>query len=729
MPPGTLSRYRRIVQSRWTLFRALGKLIARAARAHDTSRLQPMPSTVRRSLAIAATLVVAVTFVAPLGAQAAKASTPKPWHLTAAQLAATCRNDVSDTRARLDTLLRRPVAEQTFANTLRPIEDAVGSLYNATSMLGSLYLLSPDKAVRDSSMACSQLTSNYNVEVNADPRIYTVAAHARAERLPAIDSTLAARWEETLRHGGAALDSAKRSRATAMLQRLNDLARDFNVALSGDSTRVALSDSEIAPLPAQLKAQLVDRGTEHLLSADESTISLFLRNETSSDARHRYLLAYERRGGTANLDRLRKAVAIRDTLAHLFGFPNWAAYQLEVKVAKTPARASEFIKRVDEGLMTKARQELADLAPVAQRDGLGHPLEVWDLTYYSEKLRQARYAVNGNEVRRYFPVEHVVRSVLDIYQELFGLALREVTPADVWAPGVREFTVRDVATGRVLGTAYLDLFPRPDKFDHFAAFPFVQARRLPDGTRQLPAVAIVGNWPAPGGKEPSLLSHGDVVVFFHEFGHAVDMLSDSSPYISIGTGALRQDFVEAPSQMLENWMWEPAILARVSKNVVTGRPLPDSLVKRMLALKHFRDGLNGTSQAMLAAYDLALHSGDPSVDPLALWNKLSAELTPIPDIEGSLGPASFGHLMSGYDAGYYGYLWSKVYAQDLYTRFAREGPMNRRTGRAYRETVLAPAATQEPDVLLQRFLGRPLSYDAFFAEMGIAPERAGKATP
>ncbi|HET9798538.1 MAG TPA: hypothetical protein VFP90_11135, partial [Gemmatimonadaceae bacterium] len=160
------------------------------------------PSTVRRSLAIAATLVVAVTFVAPLGAQAAKASTPKPWHLTAAQLAATCRTDVSDTRARLDTLLRRPVAEQRFANTLRPIEDAVGSLYNATSMLGSLYLLSPDKAVRDSSMACSQLTSNYNVEVNADPRIYTVAAHARAERLPAIDSTLAARWEETLRHGG-----------------------------------------------------------------------------------------------------------------------------------------------------------------------------------------------------------------------------------------------------------------------------------------------------------------------------------------------------------------------------------------------------------------------------------------------------------------------------------------------------------------------------------------------
>jgi thimet oligopeptidase len=693
-----------------------------------------MPSIVRRTLARAAALVAAATLPAHAGAQAgaqagAAAGAPQPWHLTAAQLAATCRSGVAGTRARLDTLLRRPVAEQTFANTLLPIEDAVGSLYDATSVLGSLYVLSPNKAVRDSSTACSQLTSNYFVEVNADPRIYAVAAHARAERLSAIDSALAARWEETLRHGGAALDSAKRARSTAMLQHLNDLSREFNVALSTDTTRVALSDGEIAPLPAQLKAQLVKRGTKQLLPADESTISLFLRNEPSSDARHRFLLAYERRGGMANIDRLRTAVAIRDTLAHLFGFPNWAAYQLDVKVAKTPERATAFIGRVDEGLMTKARQELAELAPVAEHDGLGHKLEVWDLSYYGEKLRQARYAVNGNEVRQYFPVEHVVRSVLDIYQELFGLALSEVTPADVWAPGVREFTVRDVATGRVLGTAYLDLFPRPDKYDHFAAFPFVLTRRRADGTRQLPAVAIVGNWPAPGGKEPSLLSHGDVVTFFHEFGHAVDMLSDSSPYISLGTGGLRQDFVEAPSQMLENWMWEPAILARVSKNVVTGRPLPDSLVQRMLALKHFRDGLNGTSQAMLAAYDLALHSGDPSVDPLALWNKLSAELTPVADIEGNLGPASFGHLMSGYDAGYYGYLWSKVYAQDLYTRFAREGPMNRRTGRAYRETVLAPAATQEPDALLQRFLGRPLSYDAFFAEMGIAPERGGKATP
>jgi thimet oligopeptidase len=479
-----------------------------------------------------------------------------------------------------------------------------------------------------------------------------------------------------------------------------------------------------------MKGQIEARGDQKTLRVDESTIGLFLRNETSSDARQRFLHTYDRRGGEANIARLAQAVALRDSLAHLFGFPSWAGYQLDVKVAKTPQRATEFIRQIDAGLLTKARQELAELGPVAEQDHLGHPIANWDVSYYSEKLRKARYAVDGNEVRKYFPVEHVVSAVLDIYQQLFGIALTEVKPADVWAPGVRQFTVRDATTHQVIGTTYLDLFPRPDKFGHFAQFPVDPTWRHADGTRELPAAAIVGNWPPPGGKEPSLLSHGDVLTFFHEFGHAVAQLTDRSPYVTIGAGGKRQDVVEAPSQMLENWMWEPAVLARVSKHYETGKPLPDSLIKRMLALKHFRDGLNGTSQAFYAAYDLALHSGNPSTEPLALWNKLSTELEAMPEMEGNLGPAGFGHLMSGYDAGYYGYLWSKVYAQDLYTRFAKEGPMNPSTGKAYREIVVGPAATQEPDTALRRFLGRPLSYDAFFAEMGIGGNGSGgKPTP
>jgi Zn-dependent oligopeptidase len=291
---------------------------------------------------------------------------------------------------------------------------------------------------------------------------------------------------------------------------------------------------------------------------------------------------------------------------------------------------------------------------------------------------------------------------------------------------VKEFTVQDAATHRPMGTVYLDLFPRPDKYDHFADFGLVYARVLPNGTRELPVTAIVGNWPPPTGGQPSLLSHGDAETFFHEFGHAVAAITDESPYITTGTNNLRQDFVEALSQMLENWMWQPSVLKRVSHHVTTGKPLPDSLINRMIELKHFRDGGDGTAQAFYAAYDMALHSSGPVVDPVSTWMKMSAEMTALPEIEGSLGAAAFGHLMGGYDAGYYGYLWSKVYAQDLFTRFAKDGVMNAATGRAYRRMILAPGSTQEPDVLLQRFLGRPLSYDAFFREMGIG---SGEGAP
>jgi Zn-dependent oligopeptidase len=683
----------------------------------------------RRSTQLVAIGAIGLT-VLPSTMLAQGKPAPLPWHLTASQLAVECRAAVADTRAAVDAAVKRPPAEQTFAHTLRPIEEANGRLASRTSMLAGLLYLSPDKTVRDSSTTCNQLVTNYGVELQADPRIYAIAVRASKEPLSPVDKALTLRYVENGRHGGAALDSATRARTTAMFQRLNDVQRDFGLALSGDSSRITLSDSEIASLPEQLKGQIEARGDQKTLRVDESTIGLFMRNETSSDTRQRYLHTYDRRGGEANIARLAQAVALRDSLAHLFGFPSWAGYQLDVKVAKTPQRATEFIRQIDAGLLTKARRELAELGPVAEQDHLGHPVANWDISYYSEKLRKARYAVDANEVRKYFPVEHVVNAVLDIYQQLFGIALTEVKPADVWAPGVRQFTVRDAATHQVIGTTYLDLFPRPDKFGHFAQFPVDPTWRHADGTRELPAAAIVGNWPAPGGKEPSLLSHQDVLVFFHEFGHAVAQLTDRSPYVTIGAGGLRQDFVEAPSQMLENWMWEPAVLARVSKHYETGKPLPDSLIKRMLALKHFRDGLNGTAQAFYAAYDLALHSGNPSTDPLALWNTLSTELEAMPEMEGNLGPAGFGHLMSGYDAGYYGYLWSKVYAQDLYTRFAKEGPMNPRTGHAYRELVVGPAATQEPDTALQRFLGRPLSYDAFFAEMGIGGNGSGgKPTP
>jgi thimet oligopeptidase len=676
-------------------------------------------------------VAAAVLLSAPLHAQVAVSHAPplaSAWHLTGAELAAHCRDAVRAAHDRIESLLAAPAASRTFARTLRPVEDAEGALWNASSPWQVMLNVSTDAAVRDSSAACGQMVANFFTETNADPRLYDAAVRASRERLSnAVDRRLAALYVEAGRHAGGSLDTARRARVTALLKRLNDVQRDFAVRLNADSTRVPLTAAEAEPVRAALGGRLRAEDEGVSIPADESTVGPFLRLQPSPAARRRFVVAYGRRGGQENVRRLEQAVAIRDTLAHLFGFPTWAAYQLDVKMAKTPARAIALLRQVDDGLLPKARQELAAIDTVARADGFSGPIGSSDYNYYSERLRQTRYAVNTDSIRQYFPVDHVLPEVLGIYQSLLGVRFAEVKQADVWAPGVQEYTVADAASGRPLGRFYLDLYPRPNKYGHFMNTGFVITRRLPDGTRELPIGVMVGNWTAPEPGKPSLLTHGEVVTFFHEFGHAMALMCDQSPYVSTGTAALRQDFVEALSQMLENWMWEPAALRRVSRHVVTGRPLPDSLIDRMIALKRTTQGYGGTHQGFFGLYDLTLHTAGPSVDAMALWTRLASELTTLPSEPGTYPVASFGHFMSGYDAGYYGYLWSRVYAQDMFTRFAREGVMNPSVGRAYRDMILAPGATEEPDVLLRRFLGRPLRYDAFFEEMGV-PRPTTKAS-
>ncbi len=584
--------------------------------------------------------VIAVLTLAPaasLASQAPSAKPPLAWHQTPATLASTCRATITEARAAIDAALAKPKAQWTFTKTMKPIEDALARLNTRTTPQTFMLYVSPDSAVRDSSNACTQAVSNVGVEISADPRIYQAALKAQSEAtLTKVDKQLLLYYVETGRKSGAALDSATRARVTALSQKLNELERDYEVALAADSSNVVISTMDAESLPAQMRATLKSVTGGLRLPVNESTYGDVMRNEKNPDLRFRFMIAFNSRGGMANVGRLRDAVAIRDTIAHLSGFPTWAAYQLDTKMAKDPARVIKFLQDVDVPALAKAREEQAALAPFATRDGRPVPVQQADAAFYRNELRRTKYALDPEVVRQYFPVDQVVPAVLSIYSELFGVAFTETKTPDVWAPGVREFTVREGKTEKVLGTFYLDLFPRPNKYDHFASFPLSPARATATG-RQLPVNAIVGNWPASAPGKPSLLTHDQVVTFFHEFGHCMAAMLDMSPFAGTGTQNLRQDFVEALSQSLENWMWQPSILKRVSRNVTTGEPLPDSLIQRMIALKHLADGYNYTGQAFYAMYDMTLHSSGASVDPVALWADLSPKMTvdprcrPIPD--------------------------------------------------------------------------------------------------
>lgn len=674
--------------------------------------------------AIALSTTFACVVASPGQAQKPAAVARAAWHLTPAELAGQCRSAIARTRATINRAVTRPLAQQRFVNTLLPVEQSLAALGNGINTHAFLYNVSADAAVRDSSTACSQWLANFMTEVGADPRIYAAAQRAAKERLAsAADRQLVQVYLENWRHTGASLDSATRVRTTALFQKLNDIQRDFMIALAADSTRLELTRAEADALPSQLRAGLTPKGDGFLLDVNESTTGAFMLNQPFRSARQRYATAYANRGGMPNIDRLRAAIAVRDTLAHLFGFPTWAAYQLDIKMAKTPQRVLDFLHQLDSELLPRAREEADRLLPIAAKDGITGPLESWDYAYYNERLRRSQYAVDGELVRQYFPVDHVIATVMQVYQELLGLKFTEIKPADAWAPDVRQFSVADARTGSRIGTFYLDLFPRPNKYGHFADFSLINSRRLPSGLREYPVNTVVGNWPTAAPGKAALLTHADVVVFFHEFGHAMSALCDRSPYVTIGSSYLRQDFVEALSQMLENWMWQPQVLKRVSKNASTGAPLPDSLIRKIIALKNLTSGLENSRQVFYGLFDMTMHTSGPTVDPVGTWASLQRTTMVPPPIPGTTPAAGFGHLMSGYDAGYYGYLWSKVYAQDFFTRFEKAGVMDRATGRAYRDDILAPGANEEPDVLLHRFLGRALSTDAFFREMGLKGTR------
>ncbi len=672
--------------------------------------------------AILAAVIVATLGASPSGTAAPSlpANTGLLWHQTPAELTASCDAAIATAKQTFTKILAAPASGATFS-TLLAIETASADFNDATAVQSGLYELSPDKDVRKASQECSQKVSDYDVELQSDPHIYAIAQ--RVATLGDAPAPAGAKLDEYYviggKRAGAGLSAATRKQTTPLFQHLFDLEREFALQLSNDQTSITITTAEAQSLSADFLATVQKTPTGYVVPVNESTYGQFVTGESSSAVRKRFLTAYGMRGGQQNVERLQQAVAIRYKLAHLLGYPSWAAYQLDAKMAKTPQRVEDLLNTISVKLLPKADSEVAALSAFKNAQGSPGPIERWDYLYYENALIKAKYAVDDQIVRQYFPVDHVIASVLGIYQKLLGVTFAQITPADAWAPDVTEYSITDTASGKPIGWFYLDLYPRPGKYNHFANFPIRPGRLLPDGSFQKPVSAIVGNWPVAAPGKPALLSHGDVIVFFHEFGHLMHSTLSTAPYETLYGTAVRPDFVEAPSQMLENFMWQPSILKEVSSNVTTGQPLPDDLINKMIALKHVADGYTWSTQAFLAQYDMTIHSSSPDINVNSTWFSLEKKMTPFPGMSGTLPEAGFEHIMGGYDAGYYGYLWSRVYAQDIFTRFQNEGLENPAVGAAYRKDILEPGATVEPDVLVQNFLGRPMNPDAFYRDIGI----------
>jgi len=422
------------------------------------------------------------------------------------------------------------------------------------------------------------------------------------------------------------------------------------------------------------------------------------------------------KGGTENMDRLARMVALRAANAALLGYPSHAAYRTEPRMAAAPATVGAFLERIIKRLHPAAAERLRELVFFKKAElGLEHPKPVHfhEVGYWQYRLRKAKFGLESEDIKAYFPLPRVLEGMFGLYQDLLGVRFTRQPDIPTWHPSVSCWSVTDAADGTLRGHFFLDLHPRPGKFGHAASFPLSLATSAP-------SLALVCNFPEPTASAPALLDHEEVETVLHEFGHVMHAILSGGGWPGQNGYGVAWDFVEALSQIFEYWAWHPDGLARISGHWQTGAPLPQELLTKMEAAREWTGPMYYLSQAVRALYDLRIHHEPPrggqQLAALHRDMRLAYESIDLPD--DAIFPAGWGHL-ADYDAAYYGYLWSKVYAADMFTRFA-PAPLDAATGTEYRRLVLEPGASRPELELVRAFLRREPSDAAFLAELGIS---------
>jgi thimet oligopeptidase len=621
----------------------------------------------------------------------------------------------------VDAIAAIPTAQRTLANTLLALEEAVAPVSHASGTYAFLSYVSPDGAVRQRAREMDAELDKFLVALGFREDLYAAlkefAASAAAADLDAEDARYLAFELRDFRRNGLDLPPEPRARLRAIFDRLVELGLAFRSAIDDWEDGIEVTREDLAGLPGAFIDRLRRSGEgpdeRFRVSLDYPELHPFLANAESEPLRRLLFEKDQRKGGSENVRRLEEALALRREAAGLLGYDSWAAYVLEERMAKHPAAVEAFLADLRAKLDVKAAADRAEMRALAGRE-----VNIWDWRYYHNRLLRERFEVDEFAVAEYFPLDACLQGLFEATQALLGVRFEPAPEAPRWHPDVQAFDVSEAEGGPPFARFYMDLFPRPNKYGHAAAFTLQKGRRLPDGSYQAPVSAIVANFTKPTENEPSLLRHTEVVTLWHEFGHILHQVLTRAARARFSGTATERDFVEAPSQMLEHWCWEPAVLQRYARHYRTGEPIPEELVARMVAAKNLDSGIIYLRQLYFATLDLAYHTPGFHGDSTATARALH-EITGFPFPEGTHFQSGFGHLF-GYDAGYYGYLWSEVFGDDMYTRFEAD-PLDASVGREYRRTVLERGGSVDGNVMVREFLGREPRSEAFLRGIGLAP--------
>ncbi|HEX4343059.1 MAG TPA: M3 family metallopeptidase [Verrucomicrobiae bacterium] len=647
----------------------------------------------------------------------------------------TVDNTITMANQALDEMGRLNKKKVTFENTIRAMDDIAYTIGLDADRLDLIKETSTNADVRDAATEVIKKLEEWTVGVDYRDDVYaSIKAYAATKpNLSGEDKKL---FEETLRdyrRAGLDLPKAQRDNVEQMRKDLTKLETDFESNVTKAEKSLKFTKAELDGVPEDFLAQegIKTGDDEYTLKANITFHYIMVEDNASrEDTRKKMLVAQYNLAREENIPLLQKILVLRDQIAHALGYATYADYATEVRMVKNAKTAIDFEEKLEHGLQPKYDAELEEFRQlkIKQTGDTNAIINVWDWRYFANELKKTKYNVDAEQLRVYFPYQRVLDGMFAIYQHIFGLKFQRVEAPYKWIDDLQLYTVSDAKTGEPMGMFYLDMFPREGKYNHFAQFGIIEGKQLPDGTYQRPVCALICNFPPPQPDKPSLLSHDEVETIFHEFGHAMHTILTRAKYSRFSGTSVPTDFVEAPSQMLENWAWDKKVLDSFAADYRDpSKKIPQEILSQLKASRLATEGTFYRRQLSFGLMDLMLHTQiheSNADDTLPLANKVLSDVSlPVPP--DSAFPAYFGHII-GYGAGYYGYAWADAIAADMATVFEKtpDGFFDVQAGMRLRKEIYEVGDSRDINISIEKFLGRPRSIQPFLKKIGINDEQA-----
>src|SRR5712671_6174476 len=674
-------------------------------------------------------------------AAAAKANavlTIPDWEQTPEAVDAMIKNAIATANKALDQIGAQDLSKVTFKSTIVALDDLTYQAGNAANKAVIIKESNTDEKMRAAGENAVKVFQDWAVSIDYREDVYK-ALKAFANTHPQLSGEDKKLFDETMRdyrRAGLELPPDKRKEVEQLRKDLAKLGTDFDTNIVNAKAPVAFTKAELDGVPESFFASPGVKTGDDAYTVTSNVTWQFVtveENAKSEATRKKLYVIHDSLSKDTNQTVLNQMIALRNKIALRLGYKSWDDYQTEIKMAKTGAGAKKYIDQLVTGIQPKFAAEVGDIQKMKAADthDPNAKIAVWDWRYYDNQLVKQKYAVDKEALRDFFPFQKVLEGMFNIYQSIFGLKFEKIEAPYKWIGDLQFYMVTDAATGEPLGMFYLDMFPREGKFNHFAEFGITSGKLLPDGKYQRPVAALLCNFPPPSADKPSLMTHSDVETLFHEFGHCLHEITTRAKYGRFAGTHVPGDFVEAPSQMLQNWVWNKKVLDTFAGDYRDpSKKIPADIVKKLNDAKLANAGVLYRRQFAFASLDLALHDPHPEempYDSVAISNPILEKVF-LPIDPSTTFVSYFGHL-NGYDAGYYGYAWADAIAADMATVFekAKDGYLDKQAGMKLRREIYEPGDSRDVNESIEKFLGRKQSIEPFLKKIGIGTQDKKKA--